>query len=99
MTNSMKTLALLMQRHCENGQAVAEWLAARPDVRTVVYPGLASHTQHALAKRQMNGFGGMITAVLDRDLDGTRRMLRPVATDAGASSASSATTYSARRLR
>jgi len=41
----------------------------------VIYPGLASHPQHELAKRQMNGFGGMITAVLDRDLDGTRRFL------------------------
>ena len=71
----MKTLALRMQRHCENGQRVAEWLAGRPEVRTVIYPGLSSHPQHELAKRQMTGYGGMITAVLDRDLDGTRRML------------------------
>jgi cystathionine gamma-lyase len=41
----------------------------------VIYPGLDSHPQHELAKRQMQGFGGMISAVLDRDLDGTRRML------------------------
>jgi cystathionine gamma-lyase len=71
----LKTLALRMQRHCENGLAVAQWLEARPDVRRVVYPGLASHPQHDLARRQMHGFGGMVTAVLDRDLDGTRRML------------------------
>lgn len=71
----MKTLALRMQRHCENGQAVAEWLEARGDVAKVIYPGLASHPQHELAKRQMSGFGGMITAVLDRDLEGTKRML------------------------
>jgi cystathionine gamma-lyase len=71
----MKTLALRMQRHCENGQAIAEWLEARKDVAKVVYPGLKSHPQHELAKRQMSGFGGMITAVLDRDLAGTKRML------------------------
>ena len=71
----MKTLALRMQRHCENGQAIAEWLEARKDVRQVIYPGLKSHPQHDLAKRQMSGFGGMITAVLDRDLAGTKRML------------------------
>ena len=71
----MKTLALRMQRHCENGQAIAEWLEARGDVARVLYPGLPSHPQHALAKRQMAGFGGMITAVLDRDLAGTKRML------------------------
>lgn len=71
----MKTLALRMQRHCENGQAIAEWLEARGDVAKVIYPGLPSHPQHELAKRQMSGFGGMITAVLDRDLEGTKRML------------------------
>lgn len=71
----MKTLALRMQRHCENGQAIAEWLEARKDVAKVVYPGLKSHPQHELARRQMSGFGGMITVVLDRDLDGVKRML------------------------
>jgi cystathionine gamma-lyase len=71
----MKTLALRMQRHCHNANVIAAWLEARSDVRQVIYPGLPSHPQHDLAKRQMSGFGGMITAVLDRDLDGTRRML------------------------
>ena len=71
----MKTLALRMQRHCENGQVIAEWLEARGDIAKVIYPGLPSHPQHALARAQMTGFGGMITAVLDRDLAGTRRML------------------------
>jgi cystathionine gamma-lyase len=71
----VKTLALRMQRHCENGLAIARWLEARADVRQVIYPGLASHPQHALAKRQMNGFGGMVTAILDRDLAGTRAVL------------------------
>ncbi len=71
----VKTLALRMQRHCENGLAVARWLEGRPEVARVIYPGLPSHPQHALAKRQMRGFGGMVTAILDRDLAGTRRML------------------------
>ena len=75
----VKTLALRMQRHCENALTVAGWLEGRRDVREVIYPGLASHPQHALARRQMRGgFGGMVTVVLDRDLDGTRRMLERV---------------------
>jgi cystathionine gamma-lyase len=72
----LKTLALRMQRHCENGLQIARWLETRPDVAQVIYPGLESHPQHDLARRQMpGGFGGMITAVLDRDLAGTRQML------------------------
>jgi cystathionine gamma-lyase len=72
----LKTLALRMQRHCENGLAIAQWLERHPDVKQVIYPGLPSHPQHDLARRQMTGgFGGMITAILDRDLDGTRRFL------------------------
>ena len=72
----VKTLALRMQRHCENGVAVARWLEGRPDVAKVIYPGLESHPQHDLARRQMSGgFGGMVSAVLDRDLAGTVRML------------------------
>jgi cystathionine gamma-lyase len=71
----VKTLALRMQRHCENGLVVAEWLAGRADVRQVIYPGLASHPQHELARRQMRGFGGMVTAILNLDLAGTRRVL------------------------
>lgn len=72
----LKTLALRMQRHCENGLAIARWLEARSDVAKVIYPGLESHPQHELARRQMSGgFGGMISAVLDRDLAGTVRML------------------------
>ena len=71
----LKTLALRMERHCENGMKVARWLEGRGDVARVLYPGLPSHPQHELARRQMHGFGGMITAVLDRDLEGTRRVL------------------------
>jgi cystathionine gamma-lyase len=71
----LKTLALRMERHCENGLKLARWLEGRSEVAQVIYPGLASHPQHDLARRQMRGFGGMITAVLDRDLEGTRRVL------------------------
>ena len=56
-----KTLHLRMERHSANGQALAEFLAAHPKVRQVHYPGLPSHPQHALARRQMRGFGGMLS--------------------------------------
>jgi cystathionine gamma-lyase len=75
----VKTLALRMERHCANGLAIAQWLEGRADVKQVIYPGLQSHPQHALAKRQMHGFGGMITAILDRDLAGTKRFLERTA--------------------
>jgi cystathionine gamma-lyase len=71
----VKTLALRMERHCSNAMAIAQWLEAHPAVSQVIYPGLASHPQHELAKRQMHGFGGMISVVLDRDLQGALRML------------------------
>ncbi|MAN45548.1 MAG: methionine gamma-lyase [Alphaproteobacteria bacterium] len=61
----LKTLQLRMQRHCESGQKIAEWLEAQPSVSVVHYPGLPSHPQHELAKRQMDGFGGMIAFELD----------------------------------
>ncbi len=56
----VKTLGLRMKAHAENAQAVAEFLAARADVAEVHYPGLAGHPQHALARRQMRGFGGIV---------------------------------------
>ena len=71
----IKTLALRMERHSSNGRRIAEWLEARPDVRRVIYPGLKSHPQHAVAKAQMQAFGGMITVELDRDLAGTKKFL------------------------
>ncbi|WP_180983526.1 PLP-dependent transferase, partial [Vibrio vulnificus] len=57
----VKTLALRMERHCSNALALAQWLERQPQVARVYYPGLASHPQHELAKRQMRGFGGMIS--------------------------------------
>jgi cystathionine gamma-lyase len=72
----IKTLALRMERHCSNAQAIAEFLQGHPRVEQVFYPGLASHPQHALAKRQMrSGFGGIVTAVLRGSLAETRRVL------------------------
>ena len=71
----IKTLDLRMQRHCENAQELAHWLEAKQTVRRVLYPGLASHAQHALARRQMRAFGGVITFELDTDLAGTVRFL------------------------
>src|SRR2546422_9031283 len=56
-----KTLSLRMERHSANAQAIAEWLAEHPRVTRVNYPGLASHPQHALARRQMRAFGGMLS--------------------------------------
>jgi cystathionine gamma-lyase len=59
-----KTLAVRMERHQENALQIARWLEARPEVERVLYPGLRSHPQHALARRQMSGFGGMLSFVL-----------------------------------
>lgn len=75
----LKTLALRMERHCHNAGRVAEWLAAQPKVAKVYYPGLDSHPQKALAKRQMTGgYGGMVTAILDGGLPAARRFLERV---------------------
>jgi cystathionine beta-lyase/cystathionine gamma-synthase len=56
-----KTLGVRMERHSVNGQAIAEWLSEHPKVKRVNYPGLATHPQHDLAKRQMKSFGGMLS--------------------------------------
>src|SRR5579864_4001297 len=72
----IKTLALRMERHCANALAIARFLESHPKVERVHYPGLESHPQHALAKRQMKGgYGGIVTAVLRGSLDDTRRVL------------------------
>lgn len=71
----VKTLDVRMERHSHSAMKIAEWLSHHPKVEKVWYPGLQSHPQHELAKRQMRGFGGMVTAVLKGDLDASRRML------------------------
>lgn len=64
LARGMKTLAVRMSRHNENAMRVATWLARDPRVERVMYPGLASHPDHAVARRQMRGFGGMVAADL-----------------------------------
>ena len=72
----IKTLALRMERHCANALAVAQFLEQHAAVERVYYPGLASHPQHALARRQMQGgYGGIVTAVLRGGLGAARRTL------------------------
>jgi cystathionine gamma-lyase len=71
----LKTLALRMERHSENALEIAQTFQGDPKIKAVFYPGLQSHPQHDLAKRQMRGFGGMVTFVLNTDLEGTRRFL------------------------
>src|SRR5262249_23679194 len=61
----LKTLELRVQRHAENAAAIAEALAQHPGVRQVYYPGLTNHSGHAIARRQMSGFGGMVSFELD----------------------------------
>lgn len=83
----LKTLGLRMKAHCENAMAVANWLEDRQmkgpsskgvGIRRVIYPGLISHPQHELAAHQMKGFGGMVTVLIDGDLERTRRVLESV---------------------
>lgn len=71
----LKTLAVRMQRHCENAMQLAEWLEKQPQVAKVYYPGLKSHPHHALTKKQMQAFGGMVTIVLKDGLDQAKRFL------------------------
>jgi cystathionine gamma-synthase len=73
LLRGLKTLALRMRRHNENGVRVARWLEAQPRVRRVWYPGLESHPDHEVARRTMRGFGGVVTFELDTDLDGAIR--------------------------
>jgi cystathionine gamma-lyase len=69
----LKTLHLRMKAHCENAQVLADWLASHPAVEKVLYPGLKSHPQHELAKRQMDGFGGMISIYLKGGAEAANR--------------------------
>ena len=69
----LKTLHLRMKAHCENAMGLAQWLETHPAVEKVIYPGLASHPQHELAKRQMDGFGGIISIVLKGGFEAAKR--------------------------
>ena len=69
----LKTLHLRMRAHCDNAMALATWLESHPAVERVIYPGLASHPHHALAARQMDGFGGMVSIVLKGGFEAAKR--------------------------
>jgi len=71
----LKTLHLRMRAHCAGAGELAVWLEKHPAIEKVIYPGLKSHPQHALAKRQMDGFGGIISAEVKGGLKKSRRML------------------------
>jgi cystathionine beta-lyase/cystathionine gamma-synthase len=73
---SIKTLAVRMQRHCENAMELAVWLKRHPKITKVYYPGLPSHPQHDLAKQQMAAFGGVVTIVIKGDLKQTKKFLQ-----------------------
>lgn len=78
MLRSIKTLHVRMDRHCENAAEIVSFLVKHPRIAKVIYPGLSSHPQHALAKKQMRGFGGMISVVIKGGLKPSRRMLERV---------------------
>lgn len=72
---SLKTLHLRMERHTENALAIAKWAEEHPKIERVLYPGLPSHPQHQLAKRQMSGFSGIVTIFIKGGLKETRRFM------------------------
>jgi cystathionine gamma-lyase len=71
----LKTLHLRMKAHCESALDIARWLEKHPAIEKVIYPGLKSHPQHALARRQMDGFGGIISVEVKGGLRKARRTL------------------------
>ena len=74
----LKTLHLRMERHSANALQLAQWLENQSAIEKVIYPGLTSHPQHELAKKQMNGFGGMLTVFLRGGLEPARKFLESV---------------------
>ncbi len=79
MLRSTKTLHVRMQRHCDNAMTIARWLERQATIERVIYPGLESHPQHALARKQMpRGYGGMISCVVKGGLEPSRKMLERV---------------------
>ncbi|MBX9721545.1 MAG: cystathionine gamma-synthase [Candidatus Obscuribacterales bacterium] len=71
----LKTLSLRMREHCKNAEAIAKHLEKHPAIEKVVYPGLSTHPQHELAKKQMDGFGGMVSCVVRGGLENARTVL------------------------
>ena len=75
LLRGIKTLDIRMARHNENGLALATYLETHPKIKSVFYPGLASHPDHEVAKRVMTGFGGVVTFEIDTDLEGAMRFI------------------------
>jgi cystathionine gamma-lyase len=76
----LKTLKVRMDAHCRSAQTIAEYLETHPKVEKVIYPGLQSHAQHEVAKKQMRGFGGMITFFLKGGIEESRQFLAAMKT-------------------
>ena len=76
VNRGLKTLALRMRQHMDNGMKLARALESNPRIEKLIYPGLESHPQHELYKRQMKGFGGMISIYIKGDLNTTTTFLK-----------------------
>jgi len=76
----VKTLPLRMERHCRNAQEIADFLARHPRVKRVSYLGLASHPDHAIAKRQMRAFGGVLSFEVEGGREAAMRVLENIRT-------------------
>lgn len=78
LLRSIKTLPYRMRGHAENGMALAQYLENHPKIDAVYYPGLPSHPQHEIAKKQMSGFGGMLSVLVSGDGDNAKRVVNTV---------------------
>ena len=78
LCRSIKTLAYRMKGHCENGKLVAQYLVNHPKVEAVFYPGLTTHPQHEIAKKQMKDFGGMMSFLVKGDVETTSKVVNKV---------------------
>ena len=75
LLRSLKTLAVRMERHCENAMEIASYLENQKAIEKVIYPGLKSHPHHDIANKQMKGYGGMLTLILKGGLDSAKTFL------------------------
>ena len=78
LCRSIKTLAYRMKGHCENGKKVADYLVSHPRVEAVYFPGLETHPQHQIARKQMKDFGGMMSFLVKGDVDATSKVVNQV---------------------
>ena len=76
LLRSLKTLSVRMEKHCENAMLVAEFLQENFSNYEIIYPGLKSHKDHEIAKKQMNMFGGMVSILTDKNIDNIREILK-----------------------